>query len=115
MTEYIERVVNRRDTSGVAEMVADDYRGSGLGWPATRDELLAFYDDQARSRPDWHIDVQATVELGDSVVVRAHAHGTVTDDGRQAVRRLEWLTHYRLRDGRISEINVLTLVPLSDG
>ena len=112
---YIERVVNERDLTAVSESVAADYRGSGPGWPATRDALLAFYEEQARSRPDWHIDVQATIELGDSVVVRAQAHGTVTDDGRQELRRLEWLTHYRVRDGRICEINVLAIVPVNDG
>lgn len=114
VTEYIDRVVNRRETTVVAELVAADYRGSGLGWPATRDELLAFYEEQARSRPDWHIEVEATVELGDSVVVRAHAHGTVTDGGRQTTRHVEWLTHYRVSDGRIGEINVLAVAPVGD-
>ena len=27
--------------------------------------------------------------------------------------RLEWLAHYRVVDGRITEINVLAVVPLS--
>ena len=113
VTEYIERVVNRRDLSAVDEIVDVGYRGSGHGWPATRDELRAFYEAQARDRPDWHIDVQETVELGDSVVVRAHAHGTVIENGHDEQRHLEWLTHYRLAEGRIVEINVLAVVPVS--
>ena len=65
-----------------------------------------------RDRPDWHIDVQSTVEVGDSVVVRAEAGGTVTVDGKPSHRRLEWLTHYRVTDGLIAEINLLSSVSL---
>ena len=78
---YIDRVVNRRDVAAVDEFVSPDYVGSGPGWPTSIEELHQLYRTQMRERPDWHIDVQDTVELGDSVVVRALAGGTVTRDG----------------------------------
>lgn len=108
---YIERVVNRRDHAAIDEMVAGDYRGSGQGWPTTLGQLRQFYEDQVRDRPDWHIDVEVVVELGDSVVVRAHAQGSVMGSGTLRRTALDWLTHYRFRDGRITEINLLTVVP----
>ena len=112
-TSYIERVVNRRDLTAVDDMVSADYIGSGQEWPTDIDELRLFYVNQIRYRPDWHIDVQDTVELGDSVVARAIASGTVTVDGRPQRSHVEWLAHYRVVDRRITEINVLAVVPLS--
>ncbi len=74
-------------------------------------QLRRFYEEQVRDCPDWHIDVEEVVELGDSVVVRAHAQGSVKGSGTQRPTALDWLTHYRFRDGRITEINLLTVVP----
>jgi hypothetical protein len=73
VAEYVERVVNRRDLSAVDELVSTEYRGSGPDWPTTLEELRQFYRRQARDRPDWHIEIRETVELGDSVVVLARA------------------------------------------
>ena len=109
VTEYIQRVVNTRDLAAVDELVAPQYRGTGPGWPATIDELRRFYRAQMQERPDWHIDVQETIELGDSVVVRAHAFGTVIDGNSRSSAGVDWLTHYRVVNGRITEINLLTL------
>ena len=111
VTGYLERVVNQRDLSGVDDLVDPGYRGSGPGWPSALPALRRFYEEQARLRPDWRIDVLDAVELGDSVVVRAHAHGTALDG--DAPRRLafDWLTHYRVVDDRIAEINLLALLP----
>lgn len=108
---YIDRVVNAGDTTAIDEMVAPDYRGTGAGWPATIDGLRRFYAAQAHERPDWHIDVEETVELGDSVVARARASGTEVVDDVSHTRSVEWLTHYRIVDARITEINVLVTVP----
>ena len=94
-------------------MVSSDYVGSSPEWPTHIDERRRFYVHQMHDRPDWHIDVHDTVELGDSVVASAKASGTVAVDGRPRRKRLEWLTHYRVVDRRITEINVLTVVPLS--
>ena len=113
--DYLERVVNQRDVSAVDDLVALDYVGSGHGWPQDREALRRFYVEQARDRPDWRIDVQSSLELGDSVVVRAHAGGTVQVDGVAARKDLEWLTRYRVSEGRIREIHVLALVPRADG
>lgn len=106
--EYLDAVVNQRRVEVVDRLVAPDYTGGGHGWPATRADLQAFYEWQAAARPDWRIDVQETVEVGDCVVVRAHAGGTV-EDGE--VRRLEWLAAYWLEGGRITRIEVLALQP----
>ena len=102
---YLQRVVNDRDVSAVDELVAPEYAGGGHGWPEDRDALRAFYTRQARDRPDWQIRVLQTVEVGSSVVVRAHA-------GALGARpALTWLAHYRVVDGRIREIQVLSVVP----
>ena len=57
--------------------------------------------------------MQGSIELGDSVVVRAVAGGTVTVDGVSRRKTLEWLTHYRVLDRRITEINMLSFEPLA--
>lgn len=112
---YLERVVNRRDVTAVDDLVAAGYRGFGHGWPADVDALRQFYVRQAEFRPDWRIEVQETMELGDVVAVRAYAGGSVSHDAdgspltmpyRKAV---EWLTVYRVRDGRITEITLLAV------
>lgn len=100
--EYIDRAVNRRDVAAVDELVAQDYRGSGHGWPADIGALRDFYLQQARERPSWRIEVQETIEAGEWVAVRAL--------GGDATRRVEWLAVYRVRDSRIAEIRVLALV-----
>ena len=109
---YIDRVVNRRDVAVLDEFVSPDFVGSGPDWPTTIEELHQFYRTQMRERPDWHIDVQDKVELGDSVVVRALAGGPVTRDGASRRTSLEWLAHYRVIERRITEINVLAAAPL---
>lgn len=111
--DYIERVVNRRDLTAVDELVASDYRGSGPGWPTTIGALRQFYEDQIRDRPDWRIDVRDAIELGDSVVISAHASGTEIRDGIGRPRAVEWMTHYRFVGRRIQEINVLTVTDVT--
>lgn len=106
---YLDRVVNRRDVSAVDELVDPGYHGGGFGWPSDREALRAFYAWQAEERPDWRIDVQETVEVGDCVVVRAHAGGTVVEQGVRAWRGVEWLAAYRLVAGRVVGIEVLAL------
>ena len=108
--DYLDRVVNRQDAEAVDELVAPDYRGDGYGWPADRDTLRAFYVAQQQSRPDWRIDVQETVDSGEWVAVRAYAGGTViSEDGTSRRQDLEWLTAYRVVDGRVAETRVLSL------
>jgi hypothetical protein len=113
VSSYIERVVNRQDLTALDEMVSPLYAGRGPEWATTIDELRRFYTDQILERPDWHIDIQETVEVGDSVVVRALAGGTVRVDGVAHRKRLEWLAHYRVVGQRITEINLLAIVPLA--
>lgn len=113
---YLETVVNQRDTAAVTAMVATDYAGRGHGWPQDRPALIEFYQWQAATRPDWRVDVQATVELGDCVVVRALAGGTIARDehGRPTAapssQSVEWLAAYRVRDRLITGIEVLAVV-----
>lgn len=106
---YLQRVVNDRDVSAVDELVSPDYVGSGHGWAPDREKLRAFYTWQAHYRPDWHIDIQAALEVGDWVAVQAHAGGTVAHDeaGQPLVtphqRSVEWLTAFRVVDGQLAE------------
>jgi hypothetical protein len=113
---YLQRVVNERDLAAVDEMVADDYEGGGHGWPQTLAELRRFYAGQASKRPDWRIDVQETLELGECVVVRAEAGGTVNDPERRlaagpAIERVAWVAAYWIGDEQIRRIQVLELIP----
>jgi hypothetical protein len=113
---YIERVVNKRDLAAVDEMVAPDYQGTGDKWPADVSELLAFYEWQASARPDWHIDIQDTLEVGDCVIVHALAGGTLGRDdagvpiAAPMTERVEWLAAYWVHAGFISRIEVLELI-----
>jgi hypothetical protein len=52
------------------------------------------------------------VELGDSVVVRALAGGTVTRDGASRRTSFEWLAPYQVVERLITDINVLAAAPL---
>ena len=112
---YLGRVVNDRDVSAVDELVSPEYVGSGHGWAPDRDKLREFYTWQACTRPDWHIDVQETVEVSDWVAVRAHGGGTVThDEAGQALQTpyrsaVEWLAAFRLVDGRLVETRFLSV------
>lgn len=114
---YIDRVVNRRDPAAVDELVSVDYTGGGHGWPSTLPELRAFYEWQAHTRPDWHIEVQETIEVDDCVVVRAFAGGTISKDEQgiplaaPKASAVEWVAAYRLADGQITRIDVLALQP----
>ena len=112
---YLERMVNARDVTAVDELVALDYVGSGHGWAPDREKLRAFYTWQASYRPDWHIDVQETVEVGDWVTVRAYAGGTVAYDeadhplGTPYRRDIEWLAAFRVLDEQLVETQFLTV------
>lgn len=107
---YIDRVVNSQDLSGVDELVSPDYTGKGQGWPTTFDSLRQFYALQAVERPDWHIHVDATVELAELVVVRARAGGSISIEGEMRRKDVEWLAAYRVEHQMIREISLLALV-----
>ena len=68
---------------------------------------------QARSRPSWRIDVQSTLEVGDVVVVHAHAGGTVSaadsdrPEAAPMASAVEWLAAYRFAEDLIVEIQVV--------
>ena len=109
---YLDRVVNNRDLSGVDELVSPDYTGSGQGWPAAFDSLRQFYALQAVERPDWHIHVDATLELADIVVVRAHAGGSLKAGGEMQRKDVEWLASYRVDHQLVREISLLAFVEL---
>lgn len=104
----IDRAVHGRDPSAVDDLVAPDY--AGHGFPADRESLRAFYAWQARTAPDWRIDVEDVVESGDRVAVRAHAYGTRSESApgvplpAPAYRDLEWIAIYRVADGRVAEV-----------
>ena len=99
--------------------MSPDFRGSGNGWPADIAGLREFYRDQAQRRPDWHIDVQETIEVGEWVAVRAMAGGTmVTDDLGIAdvspfAKAIEWMALFRVVSGRITETRLVSVVDLT--
>jgi SnoaL-like domain len=114
--EYIERVVNQHDISAVDEMVSPGYTGGGYGWPENVAALQEFYDRQNRTRPDWRIDIQQTVEVGEWVAVRALAGGmeAYNEDGarqsRPYVTAVEWLTIFHVVNSRIVETRVISVL-----
>jgi predicted SnoaL-like aldol condensation-catalyzing enzyme len=104
----IDRAVNRRDPTAVDDLVSPSYAGHGFA--ADREALRAFYAWQARTAPDWRIDVEDVVAAGDRVAVRAHAYGTRTESAPgvplpEPVRRdVEWVAIYRVEDGLVAEV-----------
>jgi hypothetical protein len=119
--EYIERVVNQHDVSAIDEIVSPDYVGGGHGWAETIEDLREFYGRQSRTRPDWHIDVQETLEVGEWVAVRAFAGGqeAYNEDGSPQsppfLTSVEWLSIIRVVDRRIAEIRLVSWVDHSQG
>jgi hypothetical protein len=123
MRRYIQRVVNEHDLSGVDEMVSPHYRGIGPDWERLApnfETAREFYRRQAIQRPDWRIDIQETIELGEYVAVRAYAHGVQAFDDDGASRRppfpieVEWFTVSRIVDGKIVEGRMITWVIRSE-
>lgn len=114
--EYIERVVNQHDTSAIDEIVSPDYVGGGHGWAEKIEDLREFHGRQSRTRPDWRIDVQETVEVGEWVAVRAFAGGEEAchEDGSPqsppVLTSVEWLSIIRVVDRRIAEIRLVSWV-----
>jgi hypothetical protein len=114
--EYVERVVNQHDLSAVDEMVSPDYVGGGHGWAETIEALREFYRRQSRTRPDWRIDIQQTVAVGEWVAVRAFAGGqeAYNEDGsRQSPpfpTSVEWLSTIRVAEAKIAEIRIVSWV-----
>ncbi len=119
--DFIERVVNRHDLEGIDQaldqMVSGDYVGTGSDWgrfASDFDSLRAFYHRQAIQRPDWHIDVHETIEVGEYVAVRALAAGKEALDDEGAPRQppfptaVEWLAVYHVVDGVILDSQVVT-------
>lgn len=113
---YVERVVNQHDMSAVDDMVSPDYVGGGQGWAENLEELRDFYRRQNRTRPDWRIDIQETMEVGEWVAVRAFAGGQEAnnEDGSPQsppfLTSLEWLTNVRVVNRMIVEIRLVSWV-----
>jgi hypothetical protein len=121
--DYIGRVVNQHDISAVDEMVSPDYRGTGPEWQRLAPDfeaLRSFYQRQATQRPDWRIDIQESIEVGEYVAVRALANGKQAFDDDGARRRppfptsVEWLTVYHVVEGRIVASHMVTSVVRSE-
>lgn len=86
--DYVARVVNQRELDALDDLVSPDYPRQRPGWPADINRLREFDEWQARWRPDWRIDGQQTIEVGDCVAVRAFAGATVShdDDGSPLIK-----------------------------
>ena len=85
------------------------------------EELREFYGRQNRTRPDWHIDIQENVKVGEWVAVRAFASGqeAYDEDGSQQsppfLTSVEWMSTIRVGDNRIAEIRPVSWVDHSPG
>jgi hypothetical protein len=120
---FIQRVVNEHDLSAIDDLVSAQYRGTGPDWqrlaPDT-DGLREFYRRQGAQRPDWRIDIQETIEVGDHVAVRAYAYGTEAYDDNGVPRRppfptaVEWLATYHVEGGKIREGRMIAWVVTSE-
>jgi SnoaL-like domain len=123
--DFIGRVVNAHDVGAidqaVDQLVSPDYVGTGPEWHHLApdfDALRAFYHRQAIQRPDWRIDIQETIEVGEYVAVRALAGGTQALDEDGAPRPpfptgVEWMSVTHVVDGKIVEGHVVTSVVTS--
>ena len=117
---YIDRVVNEHDMSAVDDLVSPDYTGGGYGWAQNLEELREFYDRQNRTRPDWRIEIQQTLQVGDWLAVRAVAGGkeAYNDDGSPKpppyMTSVEWLAVVHVIDERIVEGRVISVVDHSN-
>lgn len=113
---YIERVVNQHDLTAVDDLVSPAYTGGGYGWADNIEALREFYDRQSRLRPDWHIDIQETTEVGEWIAVRAFAGGTeaYNDDGSPQpppfLTGVEWLALFRVVQSTLVETRIISII-----
>jgi predicted ester cyclase len=114
---YIEEANNEGKIALVDDLMAPDYVWHG--GPTTRDELKQFIAWQRASAPDWRISIQDIVAEGDRVAVRATAKGIRTEEAvdipfpEPRYMELTWIAVYRIEDGRIAEVWVVTQVEMS--
>lgn len=113
--EFMECVVNSHDLNtidrAVNEMVSPEWHGD---MAPDVEGLRAFYHRQAIQRPDWHIDAQETLEVGEYVATRALAGGKLAFDQDGLPWQpgypiaVEWLTVTRIVDGKAVEGRLVT-------
>lgn len=109
---YLERVVNRGELDRLDEFVGADYVGHGFA--EDRDALRVFLGWQAATAPDWHIEVRQSAAEGELVAVEARASGTRAEESPGVPypspqrKAFDWMTIYRLADGRIAEAWVVS-------
>lgn len=109
---YVEHVINRGELDRLDEFVDAAYVGHGF--VEGRDALRAFLAWQAATAPDWHIEVKQSAAEGELVAVQAHACGTRAEESPGVPyaapqrRAFDWMTIYRMADGRIAEAWVVS-------
>ena len=74
-----ERIVNNRDLSAVDEVFAPDFvdRSAPPEAPSDHSAIKAYYTSLFASFPDFHFTVEDLIEVGDKVVGRCTATGTM--------------------------------------
>lgn len=86
----------------------------GHGFAEDREALRAFLSWQATTAPDWRIAVRQSAAEGELVAVDAHASGTRAEESPGVPypspqrKAFDWMTIYRLADGRIAEAWVVS-------
>lgn len=109
---YLEQVVNRGELDRLDEFVDAAYAGHGFA--QDREALRAFLGWQATTAPDWRIEVRRSAAEGELVAVEARASGTRAEESPGVPypspqrKAFDWMTIYRLADGRIAEAWVVS-------
>lgn len=107
---FLEEVFNQGRLELVDELLAPDYvfHDAPPGMPAGPEAIRQVVTMFRTAFPDLHIDIEAMVAEGDTVVVRATTRGThqgpllgVAPTGRRVA--MSGLTMVTVRDGRVVE------------
>lgn len=74
-----ERIVNQRDLSAVDEVFAPEFvdRSAPPGAPTGAPAIKAYYTSLFSAFPDFHYSVDDVIDVGDKVVGRCTASGTM--------------------------------------
>lgn len=112
MLAYLEHVNNGRELERLDEFVDAGYVGHGFA--EDREALRSFLAWQTATAPDWRIDVQQSAAEGELVAIQARGSGTRSEESPgvpyATARRMafDWMTIYRMADGRIAEAWVVS-------
>jgi glyoxylase-like metal-dependent hydrolase (beta-lactamase superfamily II)/predicted ester cyclase len=109
--------LERADRGAQREWYAPDMVGQifGVMGPASRDEMIAYFDDLYAAIPDFAFEILDLIGEGDKAVVRWHATGTFAGPGHfqglepnGARLEIEGCDFVRVKDGKVARIDAYT-------